>query len=113
MNGSAPNSPETGSQVSVRQKLKPNFWIDSSDWRAQLEPDRDDDQNQHEPEDARADPETQVFSHGSYAALGLPLAQRLHAYVRLDLLQRGQFQLHHFRRQRRVAEAGRRTSGRR
>ena len=25
MNGSAPNSPATGSQISVRQKLSPNF----------------------------------------------------------------------------------------
>src|SRR5438309_1350853 len=31
MNGSAPNSPDTGSQISVRQKLRPNFWIDSID----------------------------------------------------------------------------------
>ena len=38
MNGSAPNSPATGSQVSVRQKLKPNFWIDSIDCRVSSKP---------------------------------------------------------------------------
>src|SRR6266850_238898 len=31
MNGSAPKSPATGSQISVRQKLKPNFSIESID----------------------------------------------------------------------------------
>src|SRR6476660_8878874 len=30
MKGSAPNSPATGSQVSVRQKLRPNLLIDST-----------------------------------------------------------------------------------
>ena len=39
MNGSAPNSPETGSQVSVRQNCQPNFWIESCDWRAELDAD--------------------------------------------------------------------------
>src|SRR5438874_4392248 len=38
MNGSAPNSPATGSQISVRQKLKPNFRIDGSDWRVSSTP---------------------------------------------------------------------------
>ena len=37
MNGSAPNCPATGSQISVRQKFKPNFSIESIDWR-ELEP---------------------------------------------------------------------------
>jgi hypothetical protein len=32
MNGSAPNSPATGSQFVVRQKLRPNFCSDSDDW---------------------------------------------------------------------------------
>src|ERR1051325_10581884 len=31
MNGSAPKSPATGSQVVVCQKPSPNFWIDSHD----------------------------------------------------------------------------------
>src|SRR5947208_15819538 len=38
MNGSAPNSPATGSQISVRQKFIPNFWTDSTDWRASTTP---------------------------------------------------------------------------
>src|SRR6185436_16787948 len=38
MNGSAPNSPDTGSQISVRQKLKPNFAIESHDWRTSSKP---------------------------------------------------------------------------
>ena len=38
MNGSAPNSPATGSQVSVRQKLRPNFWIESIDCRVSSNP---------------------------------------------------------------------------
>src|SRR4051794_41402241 len=29
--GNAPNSPDTGSQISVRQKFSPNFWIDAID----------------------------------------------------------------------------------
>src|SRR6478672_6681195 len=32
MNGSAPNSPATGSQFVVRQNAKPNFCSDSDDW---------------------------------------------------------------------------------
>ena len=31
MNGSAPNSPATGSQIWVRQNARPNFVIDSID----------------------------------------------------------------------------------
>jgi hypothetical protein len=31
MNGSAPKSPATGSQIEVCQKPIPNFWIDSHD----------------------------------------------------------------------------------
>ncbi len=38
MNGSAPNSPATGSQISVRQKLRPNLWIDSIDCRVSSNP---------------------------------------------------------------------------
>ena len=33
MKGRAPKSPETGSQMSVYQKARPNFRIDSADWR--------------------------------------------------------------------------------
>jgi hypothetical protein len=33
MNGSAPNSPATGSQICVRQNARPNFVIDSIDSR--------------------------------------------------------------------------------
>ena len=38
MNGSAPNSPATGSHISVRQKASPNRWMDSSDWRTSSKP---------------------------------------------------------------------------
>jgi len=38
MKGSAPNSPDTGSQVDVVQKPNPNFWIDSIDCRASSNP---------------------------------------------------------------------------
>ena len=38
MNGSAPNSPAIGSQVSVRQKSSPNFSIDSIDCRDSSKP---------------------------------------------------------------------------
>ena len=44
MKGSAPNSPATGSHVLVRQKSKPNFWIDSHDCRASSTPMADDDE---------------------------------------------------------------------
>jgi hypothetical protein len=38
MNGSAPYSPVTGSQTSVRQKFNPNFWIESMDCRVSSNP---------------------------------------------------------------------------
>src|SRR5215208_2624368 len=38
MNGSAPNSPATGSQLLVRQKLKPNFCSDSEESFASVTP---------------------------------------------------------------------------
>src|SRR5512143_940836 len=38
MNGSAPNSPETGSQVVPFQNAKPNFSIESRDWWASTTP---------------------------------------------------------------------------
>src|SRR2546428_6583053 len=38
MNGSAPNSPATGSHVLVRQKPRPNFWIDSHESFASVKP---------------------------------------------------------------------------
>src|SRR5687768_8613792 len=38
MNGSAPKSPETGSQVRVVQKRSPNSLIDSHDWRVSSTP---------------------------------------------------------------------------
>src|SRR5579862_3924200 len=38
MNGRAPNWPATGSQVEVRQKLKPNFSNDSADSRVSSTP---------------------------------------------------------------------------
>src|SRR4029077_6826663 len=38
MNGSAPNSPATGSQISVRQNFSPNFWIDGNDSYARIKP---------------------------------------------------------------------------
>ena len=38
MNGDAPNSPATGSQVEVLQKFRPNFWIESIDWRDSSKP---------------------------------------------------------------------------
>ena len=38
MNGRAPNSPETGSQTSLIQKLRPNFAIESWDCRASSHP---------------------------------------------------------------------------
>ena len=45
MNGSAPNSPCTGSHVCVRQKSKPNFLIDSIDSRTSSIPMADDDEH--------------------------------------------------------------------
>lgn len=38
MNGNAPNSPSTGSQVSVVQNFSPNSWIESSDSRHRTAP---------------------------------------------------------------------------
>ena len=61
MNGSAPNSPDTGSQISVRQKSKPNFAIDSIDCRDQLEADGADDEDEGEREDACPQPEAEIL----------------------------------------------------
>src|SRR5687767_65406 len=38
MNGSAPKSPTTGSQVEVVQKPRPNFWIESHDSEVRTTP---------------------------------------------------------------------------
>ena len=60
MNGSAPNSPATGSQISVRQKLRPNFSIDSIDCRVSSNPMAHDDQHEDERKRARPHPEPEV-----------------------------------------------------
>ena len=61
MNGSAPNWPATGSQTSVRQKAKPNFWIERDDWRSSSKPIARDNDNEDERERARPHPETQIL----------------------------------------------------
>ena len=72
MNGSAPNSPDTGSQISVRQKSNPNWRIDSIDCVRQLEADRADDEDEDEREGARRQPEPEIlFLHISDARLRL------------------------------------------
>ena len=64
MNGSAPNSPETGSQISVRQKSNPNWRIDSIDCETSSKPMAHTIRIEGERKDACPQPEAQIlFNH--------------------------------------------------
>src|SRR5947208_16824236 len=87
MNGSAPNSPATGSQISVRQKFIPNFWTDSTDWRASTTP--------------------IAHTRTTSRAPNVPVPMRNRKSLRdLDSAKGGHLELDDGFRQRRVAEIG-------
>src|SRR5947207_9644527 len=87
MNGSAPNSPATGSQISVSQKLRPNLRIDAIDSTASTAP--------------------MVQTMATTRSPKAPVPSRKPSSLRdLDLGKGGHFELDDRLRQRRVAEIG-------
>ena len=73
MNGSAPNSPATGSQMLVAQNCKPNFAIDSWDWRQSSTPIADHDhEDQQHGERAGQEPESEISAEPERAMRSRP-----------------------------------------
>src|SRR6266851_6330521 len=103
MNGSAPNWPATGSQVSVRQNANPNFRMDSIDWRVSSNP-------------IAATIATTSSANAPVASLNPRSCFRMSAWslqpalryrwLCLDLGQCRHLHLNHIRRKRRVPEIG-------
>src|SRR4051794_27675910 len=99
MNGSAPNSPATGSQTSVRQKLRPNLLIESIDCRVSSNP-------MAHTISTRTSANAPVPSLNPRSPV-LPRLRAIPAPLRdLDLRQRRHLELHDRVRQRRVTELG-------
>ena len=67
MNGRAPKSPDTGSHVEVRQKLKPNWRIESIDSIHEHDADRDDGAHEQKRERPGRQPKAQVARAASDA----------------------------------------------
>src|SRR5512135_2451538 len=101
MNGSAPNSPDTGSQVRPVQKPKPNFSIESRDWSASTTPIPTTIRQMRTAKTPvpRRKPRSAPGSRrdGRARMRGRPL---------LDPAERGHLHLHDALRERRVAELG-------
>src|SRR5262245_4908062 len=99
MKGRAPNSPETGSQMSLIQKLKPNFSIESIDWRQSSQP---------IPATIRTTSAAKAPVPHLNPRSPLLSQRRMRAVLRgLDRAERGQFELHDLGRKGRVAQLGR------
>src|ERR1700704_559938 len=104
MNGSAPNCPATGSQTSVRQKLSPNFPIDSIDCRVSSNPiartiRTSTVANAPVP---RRNPRSVAYPRVDFTGPGTALTLR-----DLDLLERRHLELYDTVGQRRIAERAR------